>query len=182
MTTIKAMEKHAQQLRGQLGAEFKYLGDLKEELMKEGFDLSKKGAHEALKDIKKAERILRGSIGRTERRDYRFEHRMEEDWQELNENLPQRLKQALDTLTKEMSPLFRKTIKELSRKNGQIPIKAKVLEKKLKQAEKNPAIANEIIAGTKELIQEVALVTEWVQGLSGVIGNYGKFLEHLEKL
>ncbi len=176
--TIKDMESDLATLKGQLGAAFRYLEEVKADLLKEGYDLQSKPS-QAIKDVKAARRLITRPLGRTERYVGRAEKHVAEDMAELEKYLPALLKKRLQGIRASMNPGLAALTEALSRFSGSLKDDMGKLKKLLEAKTPNNT---QIVTASRQLLEKVKNLETWIQGLETTIRDYDALLEHIEKL
>ena len=178
---IKDLREDAITAVGQAAAEYKYLQEEKDDLLKLQTDLAK-NPRQSKQDIKAAIRLFRSRIGRTERRIDRID--LEKDIQELEGVLPANLKVPLEKLKQGMHIALNYFKSELSRNTGTMRTNLEKLETKLDIYEKRPnqALFDQLRKDTAALVQEVDQTIKWIQSFEVELQEYDKFLKYLEAL
>ncbi len=178
---VKDLREDAVKAVGQAAAEYKYLQEEKEDLLKLQTDLAK-NPRQSKQDIRAAIRLFRSRIGRTERRINQID--LEKDIEELKAVLPANLKVPLEKLKQGMHIALSYFAKELSRTTGTMRDNLGKLETKLEVYERKPnqALFDQLRRDTAALVQEVDETIKWIQSFEVELQEYDKFLKYLEAL
>ncbi len=185
MTEIKDLKEHAIQEIGQAAAEYKYLKELHDELilLKSDLDKNPKRSEE---DVKKALKIVRGSLGRTERSLNRVD--IKEDIAELMKYLPQKLKAQLAEMDKIIEVALNFFVQKASRYTGALKQGLDNLEKEVDQSveAKDARVKTASLIRARQhvdaILTEVNKTIEFIGGFEVELGKYQKFLKYLEDL
>jgi len=177
MTELKDMEAHAEKLLGQLAAESKYLDDLKKEVLKEIYDLDHGLFDKAEKDLKDEEKIVRRSLGRTERYVNREEKKEEDDVKELEGCLPAKLVKVLKDIDTKLHVGLNTLVQGLSRSRGKL--RQDIDEAKKLFTAKDNAGAK---AKADATVKDIDYILKMVWGTEVEEKKYIQFLKYLETL
>ncbi len=183
------MIKRAVEMEGQLGAEFEYLNKLKDEVIKENYDIDHDNLVAAAKDVKAEDRLIRRRIGRTMRAIFKLHKKIQEDEAELMKHMPASMKEELTEMLREYDPLFATLIKELPGIKGKL---RQMVQEILGMVENAASLQKkgENVAGLEGqikdknglLLKEIDLVVGRLQGLVVVEKKYEGLLERIEAI
>ena len=188
---LKELDKARESAMARIGAQFKYIQKISNELQE---IKDAKTPKEARKKIRGAESLWRWA-GRGEFYSERDVKKVEDDMKKLEELVPPEFKDEAIKLSELMVIANRKLMKGGSRFTGDI----KHLLNKLKDEEQEEALiedafrkgkANErqlkakedIVLGTiRELQNKINEMLEWMAGEEALLKNVGKFIEKLKR-
>ncbi len=173
---IKDMEKRVAELIGQLGAESKYLAKLKAQVLKEIYDIDHNLLEKAEDDLKDEEKLIRNSIGRTERFVNRDETKVEKDIKTLEENLPAGLISYLKSIDEKIHVGLNTLVDGLSRGRGKLAQEVAKAKELLKE---NPALAKQM---SEKTIKDIDYIQKMLWGADIELQEYEKLLKYLESL
>lgn len=185
MTELKELEKHAEDARGQAGAIAEYFSTEENWLIRFESDL-KNNPRRSKEDIRKAIRLIRGRLGRTERSLNRDD--IEKDIAELGPHLPAKLRAKLTELNTPLHVALAGFVAELSRSQGLLRQHFEELERMAdvyeseKDAKRKTVELVQLTQKANAILAEIRNSLKWVQSFTVAVGNYLQFLKFLEEL
>ncbi|MFH1682555.1 MAG: hypothetical protein ABIA37_02045 [Candidatus Woesearchaeota archaeon] len=180
MKELKELKKDIERTIGRVAAEYSYAKDLQNKLE----EIEKKEPDTALKEIRKAFRILRWT-GRAERRIDQSEQRIIKELEELGKELPENLKVKEAKLLEQLKIAEAKLIKAASVFTGELRedlLKIKTDMQLLKKIEDNQKIQLDLQRLYQRAKTGVEELVRWISTTETILKQISEFEESLERL
>ena len=182
---LKELDENLQKAIGQVGAEYKYAVQLKENLEK----IKTEKASEAIRDVKKGISLI-NYLGRTNRLAERYESKLIKNLKELSKILPENLKkealdlaEKIDIAEKQITKVSSRYVGQLRGELNEIATYEHLVNKYEDDAKKLEDVKNKLSHLIKKVGKEVDDLITWIQGAQVLLSrNIKGFDEKLHQL